>query len=697
MSRGTADEHSVAGAAVRSSAVRQEASRRGESEMGGVLAYDDFAVTNDPVAGIPGRPAVRASIGRRKKVWIVAAAVGLALGIGLFKEIPPPYKAMTTVNIALIPGVLPTDEVLTEVALAQSRTVAETAMHRIGLSLDPKSVQTFMGHETVVATTDQVIAFTVKASSASDAVARVRALANAYLLVRNLRLDMSRQRAIQALDQQITILQKKITARATKITKVQAEPTSAVQQAALAKLQVQQSQAESGLTSLAKAAQGYAQHSQVSNQKVETGSSILDQASAAPRSKIKYPALYAVGGLLAGLAVGMGWVIITALVSTRPRRRFDVARALGTPVRLSVGRIRVSRRAALRAPEGAGGRGIQQIARHLHSALPTERGRVSLAVVAADDLVVPALSVVSLALSCVREGKRVIVADLTSGAAAGQLLGCAEPGVYGHVAGGHQLSVAIPADADAPPTGPVSRGSSTGLPRGSDPELDHAYHAADVLLTLLTVDPGFGADHLRSWARDAVVILTAGKPSATKLRTLSELIRLSGTSLKSAVVVGADQSDESLGVLTSWDDDAEAGRAEQRPRRDVQVAQSNGAAARGRAKPDASERSFARPEVQTDARSEARAEVRAEPGPEARAESRREARVETRTDARREPRTDPLRPAVDLSKVRSRRPDEAAAPEAATRPEDTHRPESRPYADDRENVIGSGQLGTWLG
>ena len=114
-----------------------------------------------------------------------------------------------------------------------------------------------------------------------------------------------------------------------------------------------------------------------------------------------------------------------------------------------------------------------------------------------------------------------------------------------------------------------------------------------MLLTLVTVDPGLGADHLRSWAREAVVILTAGKPSATKVRTISELIRLSGTALTSAVVIGADSTDESLGVLTSWDAEGErAGRAEERARRDARQAQRNGSSARSQNRPE-----------QTDARS----------------------------------------------------------------------------------------------
>ena len=43
-------------------------------------------------------------------------------------------------------------------------------------------------------------------------------------------------------------------------------------------------------------------------------------------------------GLIAGLVLGLGIVVIRALLSDRLYRRDDVARALGAPVKLSVGR-----------------------------------------------------------------------------------------------------------------------------------------------------------------------------------------------------------------------------------------------------------------------------------------------------------------------------------------------------------------------
>jgi hypothetical protein len=75
--------------------------------------------------------------------------------------------------------------------------------------------------------------------------------------------------------------------------------------------------------------------------------------------------------------------------------------------------------------------------------------------------------------------------------------------------------------------------------------------SADVLLTLTTLDPSLASDHLYTWTADAVVVVTAGRSSWTKIHAVGEMIRLAGTRLVSAVLVGADKWDESLGVTVT--------------------------------------------------------------------------------------------------------------------------------------------------
>jgi hypothetical protein len=68
------------------------------------------------------------------------------------------------------------------------------------------------------------------------------------------------------------------------------------------------------------------------------------------------------------------------------------------------------------------------------------------------------------------------------------------------------------------------------------------------VLTLIPLDPSVGGDHLATWAADAVVVVTAARSSWTKIHAIGEMVRLSGTRLALALLIGADKTDESLGV-----------------------------------------------------------------------------------------------------------------------------------------------------
>jgi hypothetical protein len=75
-----------------------------------------------------------------------------------------------------------------------------------------------------------------------------------------------------------------------------------------------------------------------------------------------------------------------------------------------------------------------------------------------------------------------------------------------------------------------------------------SWHQADVALTLADVDPAVGVEHVRSWADQVVVLVTAGRSGAERLRTTGESIRAAGMHLLFVLMVGADPGDESLGI-----------------------------------------------------------------------------------------------------------------------------------------------------
>jgi MinD-like ATPase involved in chromosome partitioning or flagellar assembly len=62
------------------------------------------------------------------------------------------------------------------------------------------------------------------------------------------------------------------------------------------------------------------------------------------------------------------------------------------------------------------------------------------------------------------------------------------------------------------------------------------------------LNPAVGADHLTAWADGVVVVVTAGRSSAEKVRTVGELIRAAGLDLRFAVLMHTERTDDSLGM-----------------------------------------------------------------------------------------------------------------------------------------------------
>ena len=494
-------------------------------------------------AGLASLGFIRAAIRRSRRFCLAMATAGLLIGSGLYLSSPPLYQASTTLLLANGPEAAPGSAIADDQVIAQSRAVAGLALRKLGLQ---ESVDSFLGSYTVTPLTDRVLVITVSAASGDAAVSQANALATAFLQYRANQLKTQEQLLSSSLDQQAIQARQQITSLNQQIRQLSAHPPSPAGRAKLDGLRTQRGQAIAALTVLVQQNNG----EKASNQEVTASqikqSQVLDAAAPIPpHSRLKHLILYAAIGLIGGLVLALGIVLIRAFTSERLYRRDDVARALGAPVKLSVGPVRLSRwlpgRHGLAAAESTE---VQRIAKHLGRAVvPSSRGAATLAVVPVDDPQVAALSLVSLALSCAQEGLRVIVADLCRGNPAAHLLGANEPGT--HVVSVHDahIIVTVPDRDDLAPVGPLDRVSLE-----AQPELADALSSADLLLTLATLDPSVGGEHLATWAPAAVAIVTAGQSSWTRIRAASEMIRLSGARLDSGVLVGADKTDESLGV-----------------------------------------------------------------------------------------------------------------------------------------------------
>lgn len=554
MNRRSPDEPEPVGVADRprhDGADREGAGRVGADEPAWMWTDDDFTASAEfspdfdanLALRTPARPAVGAAIWRRAWLWCATALLGLAIGGAAFVVMPPPYKATTSVLLAQSPTEQPQDQILTEVAMLESRTVAEAAMRSLGLPVSIKAVERFSANITATSLTDKVIQITAKGTSSSQAVSAAKATAAAFLRVRNDELRSADRLTTAELTREMSKDSQQLAALSARIATLSA-------QSKLAGLRAQRSQLKATISTLKLATATYASSTAIATATMVRGSQVLDPAIAVPRSRWRYPLYYFGGGLLGGLVVGLGIIIVQALVSRRPRRREDVARVLGGPVLLSVRRVRAGRAGRLLGrswPTAARRPAVRQIVAYLRRSLPVSQDTPALAVVAVDDLRVPALTLLSLASSQARDGKRVLIADLTPSMAIGRLLGVTKAGVKPTRADGHEVLVAVPEPGTSLPQGPVKTPSA-------DEPLDKAYRSADIMLTLAALDPAVGADNLATWTGDAVIMLTAGRPSATKIHAVGEMIRASGTALISAVLLDADRGDESIGFAISLTD-----------------------------------------------------------------------------------------------------------------------------------------------
>ena len=174
-----------------------------------------------------------------------------------------------------------------------------------------------------------------------------------------------------------------------------------------------------------------------------------------------------------------------------------------------------------------------------------------MAVVSVDDVKACALAVASLAVSYSTEGRHVLAADLTGSGLLAAMLGVKTPGTHESQFSepGQRLDVFLPDPDNGPAEGCYLRLGDNNRPGGSgDIALDAAWDVADVVLTLATLTPALGAEHLGSWASRAAVVVTAGRSTTAKIQATGEMLRLAGLQIDTAVVLRADRTDEGVGI-----------------------------------------------------------------------------------------------------------------------------------------------------
>jgi capsular polysaccharide biosynthesis protein len=490
-----------------------------------------------------------AALGRTKLLWCGVAVIGLLLGSAYIVARPPAYSAAVSVLLADNPNETPANEVPVDMALAASVPVAAAVVRQLGLSESPTS---FAASYTVTALTYQVLRISVKGQSADDALRKASALATQFLKFRAQYEQTQLTETDAELTQQGAQAQQQLDSINSQISKLTATPNAPGQQAKLSSLQKQAKDAANNLDVVQQYVIQSKASLQTETQAMVAGSQVLNPAALAKRSVLKDLVLYAIGGLLGGLVVGVVIVVIGAVTSDRLRRRDDIAQVAGAPVGLSVGPLRASRLARILPRQAAiRRRDLARVVDFLRNSVPgSPKGPAGLAVVAVDDAPAVAQAVVDLAVSRARQKMWVIVADLSEGAHAARLLGVKGSGISKVDVGGARVAVVVPDRHDVAPVGPLESPVSPVGSASADETLMLACRDADLMLSLVDLDPAHGGEHLATWATEAVAVVTAGRSTAVRIHAVGEMVRLSGARLGSVVLLGADKRDESLGLTS---------------------------------------------------------------------------------------------------------------------------------------------------
>lgn len=481
------------------------------------------------------------AVRRHARLWIATAVVGLIAGLAVPIVLPPASESSIKLMLVHREGEDPVQAMATDVSLVSTNTVAQRTIDELGLT---ETTDELLDRYHATALTDRVMELTASAQSSAEATELAAALGGVYLAFRE------EQASIQ-------------------MGPLQDELDKASEKAAQAKQDLLDAGGDPDDPDLGsgREARRYTRaiegqqfiEQQILDQQVVasrlSASRVLDTAAPVKHSERLAMVVSAGTGLVAGAMVGLGFVVLRALLSDKLWKRQDIAVALAVPVRLGVGKppvwrwrpfARYLRRSQMQHHE------VQLAVQQLRTNIMWhDTPKPALTVVGTSNVDDTALIVASLATSFTSEGWRVLVVDLSGSRALGASLGRKVAGTYESQARADFVRFALYVPPDGSYGGFDSDRADEHHSPVADDELDAAWTDADIILTLAELSPALGADHLRPWSSRATVVVTAGKSTAGELQSVSEMLRLARLKVDSALVLRSDRTDVSVGVTAT--------------------------------------------------------------------------------------------------------------------------------------------------
>jgi capsular polysaccharide biosynthesis protein len=462
----------------------------------------------------------------QRKWWVIAtmATAGVMLALSAMFLLPGSTTASSTVLLTHSPTDDPATAIQIDQSLLGTRTVSESVVRQLGLSVTPDELRSSFTSNQL---STELVEIELKAPTAQEAVSRLNALATTFLEFRNTQLKGQTDHAIQANDEQVSRLQTSVDELTRQYNSALANGQGQVASDALNR--------KSQLLTQIATLQSENQAAQVQVDSVTSASHVIDSAAVVPVSTLKRLILGVMSGLILGGGLAVAGVFGHTLLSNKLRRREDVATALSRPVAFSAGPVRghVPWTASKRR------RNLGVLAKGLASLVPMDgSSREGIALIGVGDLPSAASVLLAAARHLKASGDRVFLVDLTTQGWLMKKVGRASD----------DLPVHRPQEHGGPTSGRLSIASSADTGPPEDDPLHEEWDAADVVLVLGEVELGIGSGHLGIWADRCVLMVGAGKATAELLRSVSRMLTRSGPPLEFAMLVGADRTDQSLGL-----------------------------------------------------------------------------------------------------------------------------------------------------
>ncbi|WP_405603287.1 Wzz/FepE/Etk N-terminal domain-containing protein [Streptomyces sp. NBC_01410] len=445
------------------------------------------------------------AVRRRRRLWSAMALLGLLVGAAVAVLLPPPPTAVTKVLVAHQadqpndPGTL----IRTDVALLGTTRIASKALKSLE---SPEKPEDFMQDYRGIGLTNNLLQIDVTGDNDAEAVARAKALADAFVADHVRRIQDAANAESKTLLEQRDRMRDEL-AQVNKTIGDRTPESRAEDSANLESLFARRAE----LTSRIADFDQRAGEARTSTPRLIAGTQIVDAPRAVRHSLPKTAATNAVIGLVLGLVLGLAVAAVGSVVADRPVLRREIAANLGASV---IAELRRVPRWSIK----------------LWQRRRTRAARTRLASSLARTVRGSAEPVSLLELGCARSTS-VIALDLARALATAE-----EPVVIVDGLPRQQLANRRPKPGD--PTVVSGESAATGSQR-------------ERRLGVGSVAPGAAWTDLQHLGTQTVLVVRAGHGSAAWLHTVARQLADQSIPVIGVVLVDPDQRDRTDGTL--WD------------------------------------------------------------------------------------------------------------------------------------------------